>query len=244
MTAKAAVDELVDHDLPPAAGDILFYQTAAGSIYEQMVRATETLHRRYCAVNGLDYHTEFGVRRGRFPWQATFNRVEMLGDLLTANFRGWFVYLDADAVIHQLGFDLRRYLGKRKRCAMIAAPGGAERWNVNAGILFLNFDDPVGREIAVRWRNATHTVVSEQMLQAAATPWQPLPNGLEFPDDQHLLQMELLRDAELADRVLLEKSGLLSSSNGRFISQYMRVLGSPLDRLTLIQEAVAKTCSV
>jgi hypothetical protein len=167
----------------------------------------------------------------------------MLGDLLAANFRGWFVYLDADTVIHQHAFDLRRYLGKRQRCALIAARVGAERWNLNAGVLFLNLNHPAGREIAARWLAATHAVVSEPMLRVAKAPWQPLGDGRQFPDDQHLLQMELLRDPALTDTLLLEASGLIHASRGRFIRQYMRILGSPSDRLALIHQAVSSILS-
>jgi hypothetical protein len=230
--------ELVDHSTHPCVAPILFYQTAAGPCYEEMLEATEAPHRAYCRANGLDYFAYVGIRRGFHPWQASFNRIEQLHDLLTAGFRGWFAYLDADAVICQPQFDLRRYLGKRYRCALIAAPGGEEKWAINNGIFFLNLGHPLGREIAVRW-HAAYQAVSLEMLQDAGEPWQPLPDGRAFPDDQHLLQMELMRDPALADATLIEAGGLINPGRGRFIRQFLRTTGSPAERLAAIRAMVA-----
>jgi len=234
------VSDLVRHDLPPTQAEILFYQTAAGPVYERMLDATEALHRAYCARNRLDYVAFKGVRRGFHPWQATFNRVEMVGDLLAADFRGWFVYLDADAVVRQPAFDLRRYLGKRAGAALIAAPGGPEHWNINAGILFLNLGHELGREMARRWHGAVHSVVTQEMLRESAAPWQPLPDGREFPDDQHLLQMALMRDKTLSDALLVDESGAINLGSGRFIRQFMRAIGSPEERLAMLHDSVAE----
>lgn len=234
--------DLVDHGLPPTDADILFYQTASGPIYEEMLRVTAPVHRDYCRANRADYVAFVGVRRGHHPWQATFNRIEALHDLLAADFRGWFVYVDADAVVCQPGFDLRRYLGKRAGAALIAAPAAGAKsahWDINAGILFLNLGHELGREIARRWHAATHAVVDDALLRDAIAPWQPLPDGRDFPDDQHLLQMELMRDPVLSAATLLETEGLFNRPSGRFIRQFTRKLGSPEERLALLRESVA-----
>jgi len=232
------VDALVDHAAPPCAEPVVFYQTAAGPFYEKMLAATEKLHRDYCEANSLDHVSFLGVRRGFYPWQATFNRIEYLHDLLEAGFGGWFVYLDADAVVCQPGFDLRRYLGKRKDCALIAAPGGQEKWNVNAGVFFLNLGHECGREIAARWHGAFHRAVTMEMLCEAAEPWQPLADGREFLDDQHLLQMELMREPRFTDATLIEAGGLINLETGRFIRQFLRTTGSAAERLAAIQATV------
>ena len=229
----------VDHDAPPWDGPVLMIQTAAGGGYEAMLAATEAHHRAYCAANRVDYHAWIGIRRGVHAWQASFNRVEMLADLLEQGFAGWVLYLDADAVIRQPGFDIRRYLGKRGGFALIAAPGGAGHWNINDGVFFLNLGHEAGRAIVRNWRDSAHANLSDEMLQAAVAPWQPLPDGRPFPDDQHLLQMLLMRDETLARTLLVEKGGLLNLAAGRFICQFMRVDGAVDDRLALIREAVA-----
>lgn len=232
------MDDPVDHDAPPSVAPVLFYQTASGAFYEPMLAATEALHRAYCHANRLDYLGFVGIRRGFHAWQASFNRIEQLHDLLTAGFRGWFAYLDADAVICQPQFDLRRYLGKRHRCALIAAPGGDEPWNINNGIFFLNLGHALGRDLAARWHAAFHRVVSLDLLRQAAAPWPRLPDGREFPDDQHLLQMELIRDPALTDATLVERGGLINLARGRFIRQFLRTMGSPAERLEAIRATV------
>jgi len=232
------MSDLIDHSLPPTVADILLYQTASGTIYEQMLAATADCHGAYARANRLDFRTFIGVRRGFHPWQATFNRIEMLRDLLDQGFRGWFVYLDADAVVVQSGFDLRRYLGKRSAAALIAAPGGSEHWNINAGIFFLNLGHALGRELAARWHQATHDQIDDALLWGSAEPWQPLPDGREFPDDQHLLQMEIRNDPDLDAALLREEGGLINYGDGRFIRQFLRLTGAPEQRLEQIRRTV------
>jgi hypothetical protein len=219
---------------------ITLIQTACGSVYEAMLAATEQRHRTYCAANSVEFQSFVGVRRGFYPWQATFNRIEMLNDLAELNHGGWVIYLDADAVIRQLDFDLRRFLGKRDNHALIAVAGGPERWNINAGVFFLNLGTSSGREILRRWRNAFHTNVTERMLADAVEPWAPLPDGQPFPDDQHLLQMELLRDERLQSHVLHEDPRTINHRGAKFIRQFLRSHGSPEQRLAWV-EATALT---
>jgi len=235
---RSRPNDLVDHNLPPTASDILLYQTASGTVYEQMLAATAGCHSAYARANRLDFRTFIGVRRGFHAWQATFNRIEMLHDLLNKGFRGWFVYFDADAVVVQPGFDLRRYLGKRSAAALIAAPGGPEHWNINAGIFFLNLGNALGRELAARWHRATHEQIDEALLQASIEPWQVLPDGRDFPDDQHLLQMEIRNDPELDAALLREEDGLINYGGGRFIRQFLRLSGAPEERLAHIRRMV------
>ena len=230
---------LVDHAAPPWDGPTLMMQTAAGAGYEAMLEATDAHHRAYCAANRVDFHSWIGIRRGVHPWQASFNRIEMLVDLLEHGFAGWVLYLDADAVIRQPGFDIRRYLGKRSGYALIAAPGGAEHWNINDGVFFLNMANPAGREIVRGWHEHVHATVTDAMLETAVAPWQPLPDGRPFPDDQHLLQMLLRREEALARVLLVEDGGLLNGA-GRFIRQFMRVRGDVDERLTLIRETIGQ----
>lgn len=226
--------------IPRHDGPILFVQTASGPIYEAMLAATDARHRAYCAANGIEFWSHIGLRRGFHPWQATFNRIPMLADMLEQGRRGWFVYVDADAVIRQLDFDLRRYLGKRQQHALIAAPGGEGDWNVNAGVFFLNLDDARGRAIAQRWIDAVDRAVPLEMLEATAEPWGRLPDGREFPDDQHLLQMILMTDDELRGGLLMEREPIFNYGNGRFIRQFVRATGDAEDRLDRMQRLMAE----
>jgi len=226
----------MDHsatDLP-----IILAQEAAGFPYEQMLIETDALHRAFCHLNDIEFRSFVGVRRGWHPWQASFNRIELLHELLNDGFEGWFVHLDADAVIRSPRFDLRRYLGKRVGSALIASPSGAGmgRWDINDGVFFLNLGHDVGRQIARRWWESFHDSVSDDMLRAAAAPWQPLPDGRPFPDDQHLLQMLLRLNEELSSALLLDETGTFNFGSGKFIKQMMRSAGTFEERLENIKK--------
>lgn len=220
---------------------IILAQTAAGPAYERMLAATAELHRDYCARFGLTFDSTTGLRRGFHPWQASFNRIEIIADLLDRQWQGWFLYLDADCVIRQPQFDIVRYLDKRADSALIAARAapGSEWWDINNGIFFLNLAHPLGREIGREWHRQSHAAVDDEMLRAAEQPWQNLPDGSYFPDDQHLLHVTLRDRPYLRDALLLETGGLINSAGGRFIQQIMRHVGGPEERLAWIEASVA-----
>ena len=214
---------------------IIFVQTSSGeSPYREMIAASAELHKSFCREHGLIYRVSTGVLRGFHPWQATFNRVEILGRLLERRFRGWLIFLDADAVIVQPEFQIRHYLKCRSDRALVIAPGGEEAWNVNAGVFFINLQHELGRQIARRWRGFVHEVVSEPMLRASVTPWE-LPDGRSFPHDQHLLQLLLADNPGLLEAVCVERSSFMNYQDGRFIRQIVRAEGSPEQRLEQVR---------
>lgn len=206
-----------------------------------MLAATDRAHRAYCEANGVEFLSVLGVLRGAHPWQASFNRIEMLNDLCEQGYRGWVAYLDADAVIRQPDFDLRRFLGKRSDYGLVICPGcpEAESWEINDGVFFINLGASAGRMITRRWFALFHMLVTDQMLSTASEPWQPLSDGRPFPDDQHLLQMVLRDNPHLQAATLLEDPMTMNHRGARFIRQYLRAHGSQEERLRWIEEAVA-----
>ena len=228
----------MDPTPPPFEGPIMLAQSAAGADYEAMLAATAERHRAYCDASAIRFLSQIGVRRGFYPWHATFNRIEMLRDLLANDWRGWFLYLDADAVIRQMDFDIRRYLGRRQHHALVAAPGDTSSatpdWAINAGVLFLNLGDARGRDLVSRWIANIDRIVSLDLLERSIEPWQPLPDGSPFPDDQHLLQVILRDDPALFAATLIERDPIFNLGSGRFIRQYIRAGGTPAHRLAAI----------
>jgi len=219
---------------------ITMIQTACGPVYEAMLAAAEERHHAYCLANGAEFQTFIGVRRGFYPWHACYNRIVMLHDLLEAGFDGWAMYLDADAVIRQQDFDLRRFLGKREGYALIATLGtpDAPPWAINDGVFFLNFAHPMGPEIVRRWYASFHANLTDKILAEAVAPWR-YRDGSPFPGDQHLLQMELKRDPELQAAVLHEDPRTMNHRGAKFIRQFLRSHGSPQERLAWIKEIAA-----
>jgi len=222
-------------------GLITLIQTACGPAYEAMLAATDRAHRAYCEANDVRFWPVVGILRGSHPWQASFNRIEMLHELCEQGYRGWVMYLDADAVIRQADFDLRRFLGKRKDYGLVICSGHpeAEPWEVNDGVFFINLGTNAGRMIARRWHGLFRLNVTDQMLTEAVGPWQPLSDSRAFPDDQHLLQMVLRDNAHLMAETLLEDPLTMNHRGARFIRQFLRAHGSNEQRLAWIEEAVS-----
>lgn len=221
-------------------GPIILAQSAAGPIYEAMLDATRPAHLAFCENNRVELRQFRVVMRGFHPWQACYNRILILRGLLDQGFRGWFMHLDADAVIRHPEFDIRRYFGKRQDNSLIACLGSpdAESWAINDGVFFLNMGNETAREIVRRWHSAFMVHLSDDMLRSASVPWRH-PDGSPFPGDQHLLQMELLRDPSLMDDMLIEEPLLMNHRGAKFIRQFLRSHGSHEERLGWIKEAVS-----
>jgi hypothetical protein len=107
--------------------------------------------------------------------------------MVREGFRGWVIYMDADAYIANPDFDLRTFLIERNHYSVIAAPGGPEEWCVNAGILLLNLSSEFTRALIAKWNKKFHSQVGRERLLTAETPWQ---TGLK--NDQELLHQVLM----------------------------------------------------
>ena len=170
-------------------------------------------------------------------------RIEMLKDAADAGFRGWYLHLDADAVIVQPDFDIRAYLAGKADCALVIAPGGRERWNVNDGVFFLNMSHEHGREIVQRWWGSARASISDELLRESVLPWQRLPDGRDFPDDQHLLQMILMHNEYLARSTFVESGSFMNYQEGSFVRQLLRAFGTGEERLDSLRRLAASIMS-
>ncbi|WP_419825243.1 hypothetical protein [Sphingomonas sp.] len=200
-------------------------QTADPIRYAPMLAQTGRNVAQYCDRLGLRYEAYVGVRRGRWSWQATFNRILMLRDLLDAGFTGWALYLDADAYIRDFDFDLPAFLRERgDRAALFAAAGvEVEAWDVNAGVAFVNFGHPLGRLLVERW-HARFLAIPDAWLDEASD-W-------THPHDQDLLQAILREDSTLIDAIEVLPLDLINSAHARFVRQHVRAHhGSFAERL-------------
>lgn len=226
--ARARVREARDE------GGVLFLQTADAEHYAPMLAITAAGVREYCRRHGFGYESFLGVKRGFHRWQATFNRIPMLEELVARGFTGWAVYLDADAYIQDLDFDLTAYLADKGDRAAIFATSGVtgEHWDVNAGVALINLGHPLGRELVARW-SAAFAAHSDETLRGAVE-WMGAGN------DQDLLHKILERDEAIARAVLVEPMSLLNGPDARFIRQQLRTLGPTLEaRTDALAEAVS-----
>jgi len=80
----------------------------------------------------------------------------MVKEILDSGFRGWIIYVDADAYIANLKFDPAGYLKDKHGYAMILRPGAftGEFYDVNIGVMLINGSSErwaVGRSMADRF---------------------------------------------------------------------------------------------
>ncbi|HRF09387.1 MAG TPA: hypothetical protein PL193_12210 [Xanthobacteraceae bacterium] len=208
--------------------DFLFLQTSDAERYAPMLAVSSRSVRRYCEMHGHEYRVFVGIKRGCLPWHATFNRIILLQELLDEGFRGWVVYLDADAYIHDASIAVASIARSATRPLIIERGSFEGLWDVNAGVFLLNLGDRKGRDLARAWHRSFMEISDEAL--AAAKNW------IEVPNDQELLQ-RLIRDEGMMDAVERPPSAMLNY-NGRFVRQALRADGSFEDRLALITREV------
>ena len=210
---------------------ITFLQTADPNRYRKMLALTSRTVEAYCARHDFIYESFVGICRGLEPWHATYNRIILLRRFLAGGYDGWVCYLDADAYIVDLRFDLSSYLNDKPDVAFIAetVSSSAPWWQVNAGVFFINLSHPVAHEIITRWVSLFEAISDKQLKSALA--WG------QIRDDQSMLQ-ECLRDTPKAELSTLVEYGFLNYSSGSFIKQILRASGNVDDRVKIAQEDV------
>lgn len=215
---------------------IVLLQTSDAEIYAPMLAVTATNVREYARRHHYGYDSFVGIKRGFHPWQATFNRIPMLAELLDRGFTGWAFYLDADAYIQDLDFDLAAYLAdKQDRAAIFATSGVTNRdWDVNAGVALINFGHPQGRALVRCWaeRFGAH---SDDFLRDAVE-W------IHVGNDQDLLHHILREEPEIAPAVLVVPMSFMNGPHASFVRQQLRTMAPTLQaRLEILTEAVASS---
>jgi len=212
--------------------DIVLFTTADADRYFDMLQVTLRANRAFCLRHGIRLEAFIGIRRGIHPWQATFNRIGFLRDLLASGHRGWVIYLDADAFVAEIGFDAPAWLAERDGVAMIHPPGGDKgKWDVNAGVFLWNFAHPAAREAARCWIEGFDAITDAEL--AADTDWS------QVPDDQLLLQTVLREAPDLQAALLVDDGEMLGYQQSRWIKQFVRnAIHTPQQRLVRIAREV------
>ncbi|WP_162140507.1 DUF4214 domain-containing protein [Sphingomonas sp. PR090111-T3T-6A] len=212
---------------------ITFIQSADAFNYKPMLDTTSKTVIEFCRRHGHKYENYVGVKRGFYPWQASFNRLFMLKDLLDAGYCGWVVHMDADAFVHDLDFDLAAYLASKGDVAGILTPMGddCQPWEINNGVALFNLSHPIGRRIIEEW-HARYMAVSDDTLRQL-TEW---PGDI---NDQTFL-FEILDDsAEIRDAFFFGDRMLLNHPYATFIRQILRAyMPIQADRHQVVRMAV------
>ena len=214
---------------------IRLIQTADAERYKVLFDITSRASARYCAMHQLDFHPFIGIKRGYHPWQATFNRILMLSEMLEEGFCGWILYLDADAYPFDLQFDVRSYLNQHSQWGIIAASGGHSAYLPNNGIMFFNLACPQTREVITAWHAA---FLREFPLASLKADSQWSGRG-----DQFLLHPILHQRGDYDRLIKIESFDLIGWPYSSFLRQIMRDFCDFRSRcemaLTGVQEALA-----
>lgn len=195
---------------------VTFIQTADAFGYKDMLDCTARTVIEYCRRHGFAYESFVGIRRGVYPWHATFNRIPMLQQMADEGYDGWVVYLDADAYIFQMDFDLRSYLAEKAGYAavMTPIPGQDVPWHINAGVFMINLGHPMGRRIVTLW--------SEGFAELDDARLRDLVEWPEHLNDQAMLAQLLDDNPAVRETIFYERAELLNSNYAQFIRQLLR----------------------
>ena len=142
-------------------------QTSDDRRYLPMLQATEPLNRLYCQRHGFDFQPYVGMVRGCAPVHAAYNRIYLLHQRVLAGDTGWVLYMDADAWVRDMDFDVLGYLAQHPEHDFIAAEASAlvpQVWAINNGVFFINLGSVAGQRIVHTWKQL-------------ADAWCPLPTG-------------------------------------------------------------------
>jgi hypothetical protein len=213
---------------------VKFLQTADSQKYARLLDASAPSTRAFCAIHGFAYEAFIGLKRGRYPWHATFNRIDLLNEALDAGFDGWIVYLDADSFVVDLKFDLPAYLAQHPDAPLIARaviPEKAPTWNVNAGVLILNMKHPQAAWLIRTWKRLLDFWQRTGLFL--------LPPRLAPINDQILLHWALRLNPRLIGAMHFEHPDFINGSFSSFIVQFLRADVKDFDlRISLIAKRV------
>ena len=215
---------------------IKFVQTADPEKYVRLLEVSSQGTRWFCDANGFEYEAFVGLKHGWHPWHATFNRIDLLVAALESGFDGWLIYLDADAFVVGLTFDLRAYLEHHADRALIArasVPEDAPTWRINAGVLMFNLRHPAAARIILIWKRLFD--LSRLFGQLSVRP------AWAIVDDQKLLQAVLWAAPGLKKFIHYEQPDLVNGADATFIAQFLLSDVPDMDmRIALVAARIAR----
>ena len=216
---------------------VRFLQSSDPEVYIKLFAITSRTVIEYCARQGFEFDGFVGLKRGAKPWHAALNRIVMLKSYLDAGYDGWVIYLDADAFVADLDFNLSGYLADKGSYGMIASPSGVQPpswWDINNGVFAINFAHEAGRAIVSKWAQELATIPEESLVVEA--------HWSDVVDDQALLHTVFHNNGSLEPYLFRDEGKVrIFNWDARFIKQFIRVSGNFETRRERLRRAVAVT---
>ena len=213
---------------------VKFLQTADPVKYARLLDASAPSTRAFCTMHGYEYEAFVGLKRGRQPWHATFNRIDLLSEALDAGADGWIIYLDADAFVVDLEYDFSTYLDRHAEAPLIARaviPEKAPTWNINAGVLIFNMRNKQTIRLLKTWKRLFDLSSRAGLLL--------LPPRLAPINDQILLHWALRLNPWIVRAMRFEHPNFINGALSSFIVQFLRADVEDFDlRVALVAERV------
>ncbi|NVN40654.1 hypothetical protein HUK82_08775 [Ameyamaea chiangmaiensis] len=158
--------------------------------------------------------------------------------MVDRNITGWVFYLDSDAYIENIDFDLSDYLKDKGQFAGIFSGyvNNVPHW-VNSGGFALNFSHTLGRRLATDYWSFVNNIPDEKYNKAKI--WEK-----DIEDDQSMLNSLLNRyveDEGIGYNFIFEREGDSVVNLGPFIWQHIRAHAPTFrDRVSNLTETVAQ----
>ena len=206
---------LKGHAMSKKSNKILMFQTADAENYSEILGITSNINKIFCQRSDIEYKSFVGLQRGYYAWHATFNRIPILNQLVQDGFDGWAFYVDADAFVYDLQFDLHRYLTAISE-PFIFAPGGTtgQKWDVNDGVFLINLGAPLSRKLIRLWYENFMSTTEEQLRQAK--------DWYNVMSCQPRLHKIFQANPDLMNSIRLEPREFLNHWNASFVRQILR----------------------
>lgn len=148
--------------------DVIVMQTSDPVNYRPLLDLTGSNNYEFCKKYSIKYEQYVGLKMGFYPFQAMFNRVFMLNELLLSGFSGWVFYLDADAYFCNFEFDILGYLevlrDRKKHFLLFREHGSQDRplsLSVNSGAFAFDLSSSEVHATIKSWHHLYSSIYNE-----------------------------------------------------------------------------------
>lgn len=90
--------------------NLLIMQTSDAERYADMLFESQKYNKKFAIKNDAEYRVFIGIKYGKYPHHAMYNRIHMLQELIDTGYRGWVLYLDADAIVVDKDWKIKEQL--------------------------------------------------------------------------------------------------------------------------------------
>jgi len=223
LTTEKILSQIVvsnEEEKGQARPSLLIFQTCDNYKYVPLLQQSSRTVIEFVKNTSFHYEMFIGIKRGNFPHHAMFNRIYKLNEYIAAGATGWVLYMDADAYIYDLNFDVEEFLSDKQKYAFIFSKAiddeDTPAWNINNGVFFANLTHPACKYVLREWKTFYDTFYTDSDY-VNATEWDDVIN-----DQTSLHELLKVPSIEKYLNSSHENLRLFNSREGLFIRQVVR----------------------